>query len=95
MCATVKEHFFFFFGAIRHLVHVEVLYDGIETRVEIVEQVDHLQRSAFRAQRREAHDVTEVNCHAVVSLGHHGLSQNQLAGHGPTKRIGVNGLVQQ
>lgn len=49
-----------------------------------------MERRALGAQRRETHDVAEVNRHVVVGLGHYGLSQNQLTGHGPVGTVQDN-----
>lgn len=64
-----------------HFVNVKVLDNGVETRVKIVEQIDHLQRRALGRQAGEAHDVTEVDCHLIVRLGDYALSEDQLRRH--------------
>lgn len=64
-----------------YFVNVKVLDNGVETRVKIVEQIDHLQRRALGRQAGEAHDVTEVDCHLIVRLGDYALSENQLRCH--------------
>ncbi|KAE9531412.1 hypothetical protein AGLY_010618 [Aphis glycines] len=60
------------------LVHVKILYYRIETCIKIVEQIYYLKWSALGAQRCETHDVTEVDCHVIISFSHYRLSQNQL-----------------
>jgi len=64
-----------------YLVNVEVLDNGIETRVEVVQQIDHLQRRALGRQTREAYDVAKVNCHLIICLGDHALPEDQLRRH--------------
>jgi len=64
-----------------YLINVEVLDNGIETRVKVVQQIDHLQRRALGRQTREAYDVAEVNCHLIICLGDHTLPENQLRRH--------------
>jgi len=68
------------------LVNIEILDNGIETRVEVVQQIDHLQRRALRRQAREAHDVAEVNCHLIVRLGDYTLPEDQLRRHRSARR---------
>lgn len=64
-----------------YLVNVKVLDNRVETRVEVVQQIDHLQRRALGRQAREAHDVAEVNCHLIVRLGDYALPEDQLRRH--------------
>jgi len=64
-----------------YLINIEVLNNGIETRVEVVQQIDHLQRRALGRQARESHDITEVNCHLIVRLCDYALSEDQLRRH--------------
>ena len=47
-----------------HLVHIKVVDNGIKTGVEVIEKVNHLQRSAGSSNTCEPHNVTE-------SEGHH------------------------
>jgi len=68
------------------LVNIEILDNGVETRVEVIQQIDHLQRRALRRQTREAHDVAEVNCHLIVCLGDYALSEDQLRRHRSARR---------
>ncbi len=60
-----------------HFVGVVILQDGVEQSVELVEQTDDLERSAGRRQRRESHDVTEVDRHRIETLRLDGLSSFQ------------------
>ena len=66
-----------------HLVYVVVCGDGVETSVEVVEQVHHLERRAGGRQRGEAHNVAEVDGHRFERLGYHRLALDQIVGHGP------------
>ena len=74
-----------------HLIDVVVGGNGVETCVEVVEQVDHLERRAGGRQRGEAHDVAEVDGHRFERLGYHRLALNQVVGHGPAKGRRENG----
>lgn len=60
-----------------HFVGVVILQDGVEQSVELVEQTDDLERSAGRRQRRESHDVAEVDRHRIETLRLDGLSSFQ------------------
>lgn len=61
-----------------YLVNIKILDDGVEARVEVIEQINHLQGRALSWQTREAHDVAEVDRHLIVCLRDHALSENQL-----------------
>lgn len=75
---------------ISYLVNVKVLDDRVEAGVEIIEQVDDLQRRTLRTKGGEADDVTEVDSDAVIRLGHHRLSQDQLTCHRPAAKKNIN-----
>jgi len=64
-----------------HLVDVEVVDDGVEAGVEVVEQRHHLHGGALGRQRREPHDVAEVDGDAVEGLRLHRLPSLQLLRH--------------
>jgi len=55
------------------LVDVVVADDGVEERVQVVEQVDDLKGSTLGRQSREADDVREVDRHALVLFRYHRL----------------------
>lgn len=58
-----------------------VTEDGVKQGVEVVEEVDHLDGIAERRDRREAHNVAEVDCHLVKVLWLHCGSGLQGLGH--------------
>ena len=64
-------------------VEIEVVEEVHVVKEEVVEQVDHLERRAGGRQRREAHDVAEVDGHRLERLGYHRLALDQIVGHGP------------
>lgn len=53
---------------VNHLVNIELFYDSIERRVEIIEHVDHLHRGATMTDRCETDNVTEEDGHPFVRL---------------------------
>ena len=66
---------------INYLVYVEVLDDGVEGRVEVVEQRDDLHGRALRRHGREAHDVAEVDGDLLERLGLDSLALDQRQRH--------------
>lgn len=67
----------------RHLVHVVLADDGVETRVEVVEQVDYLDGLADGRDSGEAHDVAEVQRHFGEVLRLHRLPCLESLSHRP------------
>ena len=61
-----------------HLVHVILVDDGVERRVQLVEEVHHVHGIATARQRREGHYVAEVNAAWFVVLGVHGFPDSQI-----------------
>lgn len=70
----------------QHLVDVMVADDSIKDRVEIIEEVDHLDGFAVGWDGGEAHDVAEINGHAVKVLRFDCAANLQSLGHGPEGR---------
>lgn len=68
---------------ITHLVDVVQSDDGIEERVEVVEEVDHLDGVAESRDGGEAHDVAEVQRDLTEMLGFDGFARLQRLSHGP------------
>jgi hypothetical protein len=60
-----------------------VVDNPVEHRVQIVQQVHHLQRRASRCKFRELHDIGEEDRDAIERLGLHRLTELQLVGHLP------------
>lgn len=60
--------------------------DSVKDRVEIVEEVDHLDGFAVGWDGGEAHDVAEVNGHAVKMLWFDYAANFQSLGHTPEGR---------
>lgn len=67
----------------RNLVDAILLDGCVEGGVQVVEQVHHLHGRGARRQRREAHDVAEVDGHLLELLGRHARAQQQALRHGP------------
>ena len=61
-----------------NFVDIEMVDNTIKTRVEIIEQVHHLQRSAAPGNLSEPNNVTEVDSDALKALSSHRLSLLQL-----------------
>lgn len=61
--------------------------DGVKDGVEVVEEVDHLDGLAVRRDGGEAHNVAEVERHAVKVLRLHGAAHFQNLGHRPAGTI--------
>lgn len=75
-----------------HLVHIEVLDNGVEARIEIVQQVDDLQRGALSGEFCESNDVAEVDRYLIVSFGYHALTEDQLRRDGPESFVGTRAV---
>lgn len=60
-----------------------VSYDGVEDRVEVIEQVDHLDGFAVGRDGGEADDVAEIKRHAVEMLGLDCAADLQSLSHRP------------
>lgn len=52
-----------------HLIAIEIFQNGIEHSVEIIQKVDHFDRTTQRGDGGESDDVGEVDRHAVVPHG--------------------------
>ena len=66
-----------------HLVHIVVIYGGIEHGVEVIEQLDHLHGGGHGRDGREAHDVREVDGHLLEGLSLHGLAHQEALRYRP------------
>lgn len=66
-----------------NFVHVVASDDPVEHRVQVVEEVDDLQRRALGRHGREAHDVAEVYRDRVERLRFHALARRQATRHRP------------
>lgn len=71
-----------------HFVDVVAPDDPVEHRVQVVEEVDHLQGRALGRHGGEAHDVAEVYRDGVEGLGLHALARRQPPRHRPTTTAG-------
>lgn len=71
-----------------NLVDVVQWDDGVKKRVEIVEQVDHLDGLTERGDGCKTHDVTEVQRDYTEMFRLHGLAELQRLGHSPGRRTG-------
>lgn len=73
----------------RHLVDVVVADDSVEDCVKSVEEFNHLDGFAVGRDGGEAHDVTEVNGHAVKMLRLNYATNFQGLSHRPEARTGA------
>lgn len=70
----------------KHLVDVVVANDGIKDRIESVKELNHLNGFTVGRDGGEAHDVAEVNRHAVKMLWFNSAANFKSLGHGPEER---------
>ena len=66
---------------LHYLIHVVDVDGGVEHRVEVVEQIDHLHGRAHGRDGGEADDVAEVDGHLVEALRLHALARLQVVRH--------------
>lgn len=59
------------FSVFTHLVDVVVTEHGVKQRVEVIQQVDHLDGITERGDGRESYNVAEVDGHLVKVLWLH------------------------
>lgn len=57
-----------------NFINIVAPNDPVEHRVQVIEEVDNLQRSALSRHGGEADDVTEVDSDRVKGLGFHSLA---------------------
>ena len=70
-----------------NLIDIVRVDDGVEARVEIVEEVDHLEGGGIRGHVGEAYDVTEVDGDTVEVLSNHGVANLQLVSNSPGQHL--------
>ena len=61
--AQMKTHVSEMVHSLTYLVDIVVIYSGVETRVEVIKEVDYLEWSRVCGNGSEANYVREVDCH--------------------------------
>ena len=56
-CASDMVHF------LTYLVDIVVIYGGVEARVQVIKEVDHLEWCRVRGDGGESNNVRKVDCH--------------------------------
>ncbi len=72
-----------------HLINVILFYGVVEDGVQVVKEVDDLDRTANWRQRRESHNVREIDRHLLKHFRFHSLPFLQLLGYSPNTNISI------